>query len=147
MKAVPEVSVIDSYTLALPAERMLAFLIDYFIAFAIYFIPYAGPPMSFLYLIFRDGIKLLGNKSLGKKLLKIKAVNEQNNTPANLWVSFKRNLIFLPNIMLVLPYNLKYSILIINLLGLAIEIFCLYTSSEHQRLGDQVADTVVIEDV
>jgi uncharacterized RDD family membrane protein YckC len=146
MKAVPEVSVIDSYTLALPAERMLAFLIDYLIAFGIYFIPYAGPVISFLYLIFRDGIKLFGNRSAGKKIMKIKAINEHTNTSTNLWDSFKRNLIFIPNIVLVLPYNTKYAILILNLLGLLIEIYFLYTSSENQRLGDQVANTVVIEE-
>ena len=146
MKAVPEVSVIDSYTLALPAERMLAFLIDYLIAFAIFFIPYAGPVISFLYLIFRDGIRLLGYRSVGKKIMKIKAVNEHTNISTNLWSSFRRNLIFIPNVVLILPYNTKYAILLLNLIGLLVEVFFLYTSSENQRFGDQVADTVVIEE-
>jgi uncharacterized RDD family membrane protein YckC len=146
MKAIPNVSVIDNYTLALPAERMLAFLIDYLIAFALFFIPYAGPVLSFLYLIFRDGIKLLGNKSIGKKIMKIRAINDCTHTPATLWISFKRNLIFLPNILLVLPYNMKYAVLMLNFLLLLIEVYFLYTSSDSQRLGDNIADTIVIEE-
>jgi uncharacterized RDD family membrane protein YckC len=145
MKAIPDVSVIDNYTLAQPSERMLAFIIDYVVAFAIFFIPYAGPFLSFFYLIFRDGIKFFGNKSIGKKIMGIKVINDHTHT-ANLWTSFKRNIIFLPNILLVLPYNLKYSVLLLNILLILIEVYFLYTSSDSQRLGDNLANTVVIED-
>jgi uncharacterized RDD family membrane protein YckC len=145
MKGIPNVSVIDNYSLALPSERMLAFLIDYLIAFAFYFIPYIGPFLSFTYLIFRDGIKFLGFKSIGKRIMRIRVINENINS-SKLWISFKRNIIFLPNVLLILPYNVKYAVLILNLLLIMIEVYFIYTTSDHQRLGDHVADTVVIEE-
>jgi uncharacterized RDD family membrane protein YckC len=145
MKGISNVSVIDNYSLALPSERMLAFLIDYLIAFAFYFIPHIGPFLSFTYLIFRDGIKFLGFKSIGKRIMRIRVINENINS-SKLWISFKRNIIFLPDVLLILPYNVKYAVLILNLLLIMIEVYFLYTTSDHQRLGDHVADTVVIEE-
>jgi uncharacterized RDD family membrane protein YckC len=141
----PAVTVIDNYTLASPTERMLAFAVDYLIAFGLFFIPYAGPALSFLYILCRDGIKFLNYKSIGKKIFKIKVI-KGNELHASLWQSIKRNLIFLPNALLLLPDNYKYAVLAINIVTILIEVYLLFTSSDTQRMGDNIADTLVIEE-
>jgi uncharacterized RDD family membrane protein YckC len=145
METHTNVTVIDNYSLASPTERMLAFAVDYLIALGLFFIPYAGPYLSFLYMLCRDGIKFLNYKSIGKKLFKIKVIHG-NDLHASLWQSVKRNLVFLPNVMLLLPGNYKYAVLIINIITMLIEVYLLYTSSDTQRMGDNIADTLVIEE-
>jgi uncharacterized RDD family membrane protein YckC len=145
METRPNVTVIDNYSLASPTERMLAFTVDYLIAFGFLFIPYVGPALSFLYLLCRDGIKFLNYKSIGKKIFKIKVI-KGNELHASLWQSIKRNLIFLPNCLLMLPGNYKYAVLIINIITMLIEVYLLFTSSDTQRMGDSIADTLVIEE-
>jgi uncharacterized RDD family membrane protein YckC len=141
----PSVTVVDNYSLASPTERMLAFAVDYLIAFGLLFIPYAGSALSFLYLVCRDGIKFLNYKSLGKKIFRIKVIRG-NELHANLWQSVKRNLIFLPNCLLMFPGNYKYAVLVINITTMLIEVYLLFTSSDTQRMGDNMADTLVIEE-
>ena len=145
METRPTVTVIDNYTLASPTERMLAFAVDYLLALGLFFIPYIGPALSFLYMLCRDGIKFLKYKSIGKKIFKIKVI-KGNELHASLWQSIKRNLIFLPNCLLMLPGNYKYAVLIINIITMLIEVYLLFTSSDTQRMGDNIADTLVIEE-
>jgi uncharacterized RDD family membrane protein YckC len=145
METGPNVTVIDNYSLASPTERMLAFAVDYLIALGLFFIPYAGPYLSFLYLLCRDGIKFLNYKSIGKKIFRI-IVIRGNELHASLWQSVKRNIIFLPNALVLLPGNYKYAVLVINIITLLIEVYLLYTSSDTQRMGDNIADTLVIEE-
>lgn len=138
-------SVIDNYTLASPTGRMMAFAVDYLISLGLFFIPYAGPYLSFAYMLCRDGIKFLNYKSIGKKIFKIRVI-KGDNLHATLWQSVKRNVIFLPNLLLVLPGNYKYAVLVINIITFLIEVYLLYTSSDTQRMGDNIADTLVIEE-
>jgi uncharacterized RDD family membrane protein YckC len=93
----------------------------------------------------RDGIKFMNYKSIGKKIFKIKVIHG-NDLHASLWQSVKRNLVFLPNALLLLPGNYKYAVLIINIITMLIEVYLLYTSSDTQRMGDNIADTLVIEE-
>jgi uncharacterized RDD family membrane protein YckC len=145
METRPAVTVIDNYTLASPTERMLAFAVDYLLALGLFFIPYAGPALSFLYMLCRDGMKFMNYKSIGKKIFKIKVI-KGNELHASLWQSIKRNSIFLPNCLLMLPGNYKYAVLVINIIAMLIETYLLFTTSDTQRMGDNIADTLVIEE-
>lgn len=148
----PPVTVIDSFSLARRYERMIAFCIDYVFATLLFGlltlalkIPFIGGLLSTLYLLLRDAIPFLGHRSIGKWILGIKVVKDNDSKPGIL-TSIKRNIIFIPNFLLVIPGNhLYYGVFLINAAMLAIEVYLLYTSDDLQRMGDSLAETLVIE--
>lgn len=153
IKAPENVTVIDGYSLASPFERIIAFILDLFIysiLLALLFlalnqigIGWLAGIISGLYLILRDSIPLL-NQSLGKKIMKLKVIHNNDSTRISLLDAFKRNFIFLPNMFNAFE-DFHFALATITLIFFVIELYLLYTSTDHQRLGDQFADTIVIE--
>ena len=139
-------SVIDNYTLASPAQRIMAFAIDYLIALPIIKIPYLGIIVSTLYLVYRDSIPFLAHRSIGKRILKLRVIKRENTKISPL-SSLKRNFIFIPNLLLLFNYE-DFFFVIITLNGILflLEAFLIYTTDDTQRMGDSFANTMVIED-
>lgn len=153
IKAPENVTVIDGYSLASPFERIIAFVLDliiYSILLALLFltmdqvgIGWLAGIISGLYLILRDSIPFL-NQSLGKKIMKLKVIHNNDSTRISLLDAFKRNFIFLPNMFYAFE-DFHFALAIITLIFFVVELYLLYSSTDHQRLGDQFADTIVIE--
>ncbi len=137
--------VVDNYSYASPAQRIIAFLIDYVIAIGLAQIFVFGKIVSFVYLIFRDAIPGMVGKSIGKKVLGIKAIKEQGSDFSYV-TSFKRNIFFLPNLAYIFILDkYAYYILLCNFITFVIEIYLLYATENSERLGDQWAGTSVVE--
>ncbi|WMJ71863.1 RDD family protein [Cytophagaceae bacterium ABcell3] len=139
--------VVDSDTPASPGERVVAFLIDYAIGGGLWFIPYVGVALSTLYLLTRDGLPFLKHRSVGKIILNQQVIHNHSRSPG-LKTSLKRNFIFIHNIITAIPVvgeEFAYLVLSLNLLAFAIESFLMFTHSDHQRLGDQFANTHVVK--
>ncbi|HEX8548998.1 MAG TPA: RDD family protein [Cytophagaceae bacterium] len=146
MRVSTPVTVVDNLTLARSHQRIMAFAIDYGIAMLLLLIPYAGGALSFLYLICRDNLPFMKYQSIGKKLIGIKVMQEEKSHIGVL-ASLKRNIIFLPNALLLIQgSSFYYPVLFINMITLVIELYLVYTAEDHKRLGDNFAETMVVEE-
>lgn len=154
IKAPENVTVIDGYSLASPFERILAFIIDsliyaillssLYLGFALINFAWISGILSGLYLIFRDSLFFLNYQSLGKKIMKLKVIYNNDRMKISLSGALKRNFIFIPNLFYTFN-DIAFAALSITLIFILIEVYLLYSSTDHQRLGDQFADTIVIE--
>ena len=112
-------------------KRFIAILIDSIIAAVLGFAPIVGMFLPFLYLLFRDGMCIKGfkNRSIGKLAMGLKVVNleatHEKQTPID---SVKRN------ILMIIPF-----------MGL-IEGIVVLVDDKGLRLGDRIAQTLVVED-
>lgn len=148
-------TVVDGYSLASPFERVIAFFIDllvYGIVYSILFtgfwvigLSWLGGVISVLYLIFRDSMGFLNYQSIGKKVMKLKVIDNKDGMKLSPLDAFKRNFIFLPNMLYPFGGDLILIGGTITFLLLIIELYQMYASTDHQRLGDQFAETLVIE--
>ena len=153
IKTPENVTVVDGYTLASPFERIIAFLIDFVIyallqgiLLSIFYrlgLPLLGVIISMAYILFRDCLKFLHYQSIGKLIMKLQVIKANDQTKITPLDSIKRNFIFLPNLLIV--FGLWHAAWVIVLVLILIEIYLLYTFNDNQRLGDQFADTIVIE--
>ena len=146
MRISTPVTVVDNFTLARSHQRIMAFAIDYGIAMLLLLIPYAGGPFSFLYLICRDIFPFMKYQSIGKKIIGIKVVQEEK-PHIGILASLKRNILFMPNALLLIPStDFYYPVIFINVMALVVELYLIYTAEDHKRLGDNFAETMVIEE-
>jgi uncharacterized RDD family membrane protein YckC len=131
-----------SLTLATKGKRVGAYLIDIILASIVGGIigsflgsqTMAGQGLSWListiYMVLRDALPFTDGMSIGKKVLKIRAVHEDGTHLTNDWAaSFTRNILFL-----------------IPGLGPLIEIIVFLVNAEGKRLGDGWAKTVVVDE-
>lgn len=119
------------------ASKLLDFII---IAAVMELIPNAGYFAGLAYILLGDGF--FDGRSLGKKLLKLKVVSTENNTPCTFRESILRNSTFAVGLGLtILPW-----IGWLFLLGIIIlEFILVLGSTDGKRLGDEFANTMVIE--
>lgn len=144
-------------TLASPSDRIVAAIIDAIIASIIQFgigitlwvigLGWLGTFLAVAYMILRDNLAFLDYQSIGKKLVKIKVVNKKDNSPIDLATSFKRNLIFIPNLLNAVGFTLIYISGSIMVIWLVVELYRLFNTPDKQRLGDEIADTIVVKEV
>lgn len=149
------VTVVDGYTLASPFERICAFIIDCGVYAVIYLLFYkslkslgfgwVGALLAMAYLIFRDSVKMLNYQSVGKKIMRLKVIRSDDRMKVRIFDSLKRNFLFLPNLFYAFSNSFIYAAGTLSFILVLIDLYFLYTSSDHQRLGDQYADTIVIE--
>lgn len=142
-------------TKADPVKRIIAFIIDSVVAMIVGFIPLVGGIIGALYMLLRDAlpIEALEYKSIGKKLLNLSVVNTANpSAKVDYVASAKRNWMFaLGPIMLFLFYIPIIGLILDILIAIAvfvlaiIEIIKIFSDDKGIRLGDKVADTMVIE--
>lgn len=139
----------DTYGPANSSARILAALVDLalggmiLVILEVFRLPGLGGIIAAVYLIFRDSIPATGYQSYGKKLLKIKVI--QNDEMKLSFVNgLKRNFIFLPNLFGALGLNFFYVGGGITLLLILLELYQVFTDDNNQRFGDKFADTEVI---
>ncbi len=142
-------------TKADPVKRIIAFILDSVVAMILGFIPFIGGIIGALYMLLRDAlpVEVLEYKSVGKKVLNLSVVNTVNpSVKVDFAASAKRNWMFaLGPIMLFLAFIpiigwiLDILIAIVVFILVIIEIVKIFSDEKGLRLGDKMADTMVIE--
>jgi len=133
-------------------KRIPAALIDGILAFVVGFIPFIGGLIGTAYWCVRDGLEIdfMDKRSIGKKVMKLRPVT-LDGSPMDIMVSIKRNWMFaLSGIAQVLAYTIIGLIIAIPLalvvfLLVILEVVLVITDDEGRRLGDKIANTMVIE--
>lgn len=134
------------------SKRLIAGIIDAVIAFAIGLIPLIGGLIGAAYWLIRDGLELdfMDHRSIGKKLVKLRPVT-LDGSPVDIMVSVKRNWMFaLGGVVQLLIYTIVGILLAIPLAFVALLLFIVefvlvLTDAQGRRLGDKIANTIVIE--
>lgn len=134
------------------SKRLIAAIIDAVIAFAIGLIPFVGGLIGAAYWLVRDGLELdfMDHRSIGKKLVKLRPVT-LDGSPVDIMVSMKRNWMFaLGGVVQLLIYTIIGILLAIPLAFVAfllfiVEFVLVLTDAKGRRLGDKIANTMVIE--
>lgn len=108
-------------------NRIVAYLIDSIIVFVLALVPIVGWIAGLAYAVTRDGLPFLDGQSIGKKVMKIRAVTEDGQHLTNNWGP-----VVVRNIVLFIPF---FAI---------VELIVMLTNPQKLRLGDQWAKTKVI---
>jgi uncharacterized RDD family membrane protein YckC len=133
-----------SFTLARAPQRFLAKTLDYILITLVSFVLYpVGPLIGFLYSLFMDAYQ---GQSIGKRVLKIQAYHLKTMAPVSRFLdSFSRNAPFaVATFFAMIPL---WGWIILILLGvplMGLETYLILVRPRKQRLGDIMADTVVI---
>ncbi|MCC6503273.1 MAG: RDD family protein [Deltaproteobacteria bacterium] len=130
-------------------ERFLAKFIDFLVVGALFMIPGpVGPLAGTTYILISDGLK--GGQSLGKRLIRLKALSLATGGPCDFRKSMIRNAPFALLIVFCyvvgwIPYlgPLLSVIAVVAVFGM--EITLIFTDSMGARLGDRVAGTIVVD--
>ena len=133
-------------------KRIPAALIDGILAFVVGFIPFIGGLIGTAYWCVRDGMEIdfMDRRSIGKKVMKLRPVT-LDGSPMDIMASVKRNWMFaLSGVAQVLAYTIIGLIIAIPLalvvfLLVILEFVLVITDDEGRRLGDKIANTMVIE--
>lgn len=138
-----------------PVKRIIAFVIDALVSMVVGFIPFFGGIIGALYMLLRDAlpIEALEYKSVGKKLLNLSVVNIKDpTTKIDYATSAKRNWMFAlgPLMMFfffipILGWIIDFLIGIALLVLVIIEIIKIFSDEKGIRLGDKMAETMVVE--
>ncbi len=137
----------DSTLWADKVKRFLAALIDGILAGAVSIIPFVGGIIAAAYILVKDGLPQLENRSLGKKLMKLK-VTTTSGEALDMNGSIRRNWpLALGYISSILVGFGLYSLgMTLSFLGIAGLIECILVLVRNQRFGDQFANTIVTEE-
>jgi uncharacterized RDD family membrane protein YckC len=121
--------------------RTVAKILDFIIiAAAVEVIPKAGFFAGIAYLLIGDGF--FDGRSLGKKLIGLRVVSADTNTPCTFRNSILRNSIF--GIGFLFYKMLWFGWIFIALISI-FEFIILLGSRDGMRFGDEIAKTIVIE--
>lgn len=121
--------------------RTVAKILDFIIiTAAVEILPKAGFLAGLAYLLICDG--LFGGQSLGKKLIGLKVITLDAQTPCTLKESILRNS---PLAIGYLFYKIMWVGWIFFMIAAAFEFIILLGSKNRMRLGDEIAKTIVIE--
>ncbi len=123
--------------------RTAAKIIDFIlIAAVIEIIPRAGYFAGLAYLLLGDG--LFDGRSIGKKLLKIRVISKATNGPCTFRDSILRNCTLAGGYILwIIPWIGWIFILLTS----ALEFILILGSRDGMRLGDEIAGTLVTENL
>lgn len=138
-----------------PVKRIIAFVIDSVVSMILGFIPLVGGIIGALYMLLRDAlpVEALGYQSVGKKLLNLSVVNTADPSgKVDYAASAKRNwmfalgpimlfLIFVPIIGWILDILIAVAVFVLVI----VEAVKIFSDEKGLRLGDTMADTMVIE--
>jgi uncharacterized RDD family membrane protein YckC len=113
---------------ATPGDRVLAALIDWGISIPVAIIPCVGPLVCIAYGLTKDALPFLGGQSVGKKIMKIRAVTENGESLSGNWG----------------PALLRQVVFFIPVFPL-VELIVLLTNKDVLRFGDQWAKTKVVK--
>ncbi|MDX2246499.1 MAG: RDD family protein [Bacteroidia bacterium] len=118
---------VGTQQLASQGQRIGAYLIDAILIGVVSVIPVLGWIVGIGYGLTRDSLPFLDGQSLGKKLLKLRAVTDDGQSLSGNWG----------------PGIIRNVVLFIPFFGI-VELIVLLTNKEGKRLGDQWAKTKVI---
>jgi uncharacterized RDD family membrane protein YckC len=119
----PEVSSSTATT----GNRIVAYLIDAIVGTILYYIPVIGIGVAIAYFLTRDALPFLQGQSIGKKVMKIRAVTADGAPLTNNWGAT-----IIRNVVLLIP------------LFPLVELFVMMNNPDKLRLGDQWAKTKVV---
>jgi uncharacterized RDD family membrane protein YckC len=133
-------------------KRILAAIIDGLLTFVVGFVPFVGGLVGAAYWLVRDGLELdfMDGRSIGKKVMKLRPVT-LDGTPMDIMTSVKRNWMFaLGGVAQILVYTiigifLAIPLALIAFLLFVLEFILMLTDAEGRRMGDKIANTMVIE--
>ncbi len=116
-------------SIASSGKRVVAFLIDFIVMVAISgLVNPIGFTLAAAYLLTRDALPFLDGQSIGKQVLNLQAVDYNGEPLTNNWVtSIMRNVFLLIPVMPV------------------VELVLLLLNEDGLRLGDQIANTRVVD--
>jgi uncharacterized RDD family membrane protein YckC len=121
--------------------RTIAKALDFIIiAAAAKAIPQVGYLAGFVYLLISDG--LFDGRSIGKKILRLRVVSLSTETPATFRDSILRNTTVAAAMLL---YMVPLAGWLFVILILALEFILMLGNRDGMRLGDDIANTKVIE--
>ncbi len=113
---------------ATPGDRILAGLIDWGVCIPVAVVPVFGGLLGMAYLLTKDALPFLGGQSIGKKVMKIRAVTETGESLSGNWgpALLRQVVFFIPFFVIV-------------------ELVVLLTGKEVLRFGDKWAKTKVVK--
>ena len=126
-------------------ERASAKFID--VAFALILasvVSPIGPAVGLVYSLIADG--LMEGRSIGKWLVGIKVIDITTNKPCSIHKSILRNIPFgFAILMFIVPVIGLFLFIFIGLSIICVETYFLYTDLGSMRIGDTLADTIVVK--
>jgi len=134
-------------------KRFLAALIDGLLSGVVGLIPVIGGLAGAAYMLVRDGLELdfMDQRSIGKKVMKLRPIR-LDGQPMDMATSVKRNIPFaigpLAGVFIVIPvagWIVGLLLGIVSLIVVLIEIVLVLTDADGRRMGDKLADTMVVE--
>ncbi len=121
--------------------RAIAKLVDFIIiAIAIKAVPQVGYFAGLAYLLISDG--LFDGRSLGKKIIRLRVISTETGNPATFRDSMVRNITLGFSLLL---YKIPLLGWIFALLITVLEFLLMLGNEEGLRLGDDLANTKVVE--
>ncbi|MBA4349088.1 MAG: hypothetical protein C0415_03750 [Thermodesulfovibrio sp.] len=122
--------------------RVIAKAIDFIvIAIAVKLIPQVGYLSGLLYLVISDG--LFDGRSLGKKVLRLRVVSVATGKPGSFKDSVIRNATIAAALML---FKIPLFGWLLLIAVLVLEFLLMLGNEDGLRLGDDLANTMVVED-
>ncbi|GAB4421779.1 MAG: hypothetical protein OHK0039_37120 [Bacteroidia bacterium] len=112
---------------ATEGQRIAAYLVDVLLVIIVGLIPILGAIVGLAYMVTRDALPFLDGQSVGKKLMKIRAVSADGAPLTNNWGPA-----IIRNVVLFIPFFPL------------VELIVLLTNPQKLRLGDQWAKTKVV---
>jgi len=133
-------------------KRLVAALIDFIIGAFVSAVPILGSLAAATYWVVRDGLEIdfMNHRSIGKAIMKIRPVRPDGSY-TSIEDSIRRNWMFAPAALIpFLVYSVVGAFLVLPMILLVlvisgVEIYLVVNDPLRQRLGDKVADTIVIE--
>jgi len=124
-------------------NRSIARFIDILFALLLARLPgYVGILSGLTYIAIADG--LMSGRSLGKKVIGLRAVYRKDGRGADFRASILRNSTIGA---LYLIFLVPIAGWVLAVLGLAFELLLIIGSPEGMRLGDEIASTVVVDEI
>ena len=103
-----------------------------------------GPAVGLVYSLIADG--LMDGRSIGKWLVGIKVIDITTNKPCSIHKSILRNIPFgFAILMFIVPVIGLFLFIFIGLSVIGVETYFLYTDLGSMRIGDTLADTIVVK--
>ncbi len=121
--------------------RVIAKLVDFIIiALAIKAVPQVGYIAGLAYLLISDG--LFDGRSLGKKIIRLRVISPETRSQGTFRDSMVRNITFALSLLL---YKIPLIGWFFALLITVLEFLLMLGNEEGMRLGDDLANTKVVE--
>lgn len=140
------------YRVAPVDKRLIAGLIDFVIGMLLAVLPFIGSILAAAYWVVRDGLEVefMNHRSIGKAIMKLQPVH-MDGSHTNIEDSIRRNWMFAPGALIPFLVYSVIGLVLVPPVALAViilaivEVYLILTDTDARRLGDRLADTIVIE--